>query len=94
MLAWAVGLTPAGNAPRTGQELTLYHMATAYLQNARIMTNDCDWHFELSDVPTKIAPRVIVETAIDGEYCPARRNIESQLAQQWELYPAKVSVLP
>jgi hypothetical protein len=92
MLAWPVGPTPAGGAPRTGRELTLYHIATAYLQNARTLPNDCDLHFELSDVPTKTAARVIVETPIDGEYCPARRNIESQLAQhQFHLHPVAPS---
>jgi hypothetical protein len=81
MLTWAVGPTPAANAPRAGQELTLYHIATAYLQNARLVSFDCDLHFEISDVPAKTATRVIVETPVDSEYYPARRTSESQLEQ-------------
>lgn len=92
ILAWALGPDPTNTTPRSGQELTLYQISTAYLQNARLITFDCDLHFELSDVPDKTAPRVIVETPIDKEYCLSRRNIQSQLARHgFRLRPVKAS---
>ena len=39
-------------------------------------------HFEISDLPDKAAPRVIVETPIDAEYCPSRQAIANALARQ------------
>jgi len=67
--------------PRTGRELQLFHIAQAYVQSATLMHNDCDIHLEISQSASKAAPRIIVETPVDSEYCPARRNIQSQLAQ-------------
>jgi hypothetical protein len=81
ILSWALGPNPVDTTPRTGQELTLYHIATAYLQNARLISFDCDVHLEISDVPSKTAPRVIMETPIDSEYCANRRSLEHALAQ-------------
>ena len=80
ILAWPLGPDPSGNAPRSGLELTLYHIANAYLENARIVSSDCDFHLEISDVPDKSAARVIVETADDNEYCVSRRSVQSGLA--------------
>jgi hypothetical protein len=97
ILSWALGPDPLDTTPRTGRELTLYHVATAYLQNARIVTFDCDVHLEISDVPSKSAPRVIVETPIDSEYCPSRKSLEDALRQhQFQLKPvaANLSELP
>lgn len=97
ILTWPVGPTPSGNAPRSGRELTLYHIGTAYLQNARIVSFDCDLHLEISDVRDKAAPRVIVETPIDTEYCPARRSIQHQLVEhhfQLRAVQANLSELP
>lgn len=68
-------------APRSGRELQLFHIAQAYLQNASVNSGDCDVVFEISGTPDKTAPRVIVETPVDSEYCSARRNIQAQLAQ-------------
>src|SRR5438270_12561679 len=34
ILTWPLGPDPIDTTPRTGRELTLYHIATAYLQNA------------------------------------------------------------
>lgn len=79
ILAWPLGPDPTDTTPRTGRELTLYHISSAYLQNARLVTFDCDLHLEISDTPDKAAPRVIVETPIDHEYCPARQKIAAQL---------------
>jgi len=81
ILRWAFGPDPLDSTLRTGRELTLYQITTAYLQNARLISFDCDVHFEISDTPDKNAPRVIVETAIDSEYCPSRKAIEGGLAQ-------------
>ncbi|HZR28191.1 MAG TPA: hypothetical protein VFA71_05380 [Terriglobales bacterium] len=72
---------PAFDAPRSGRELQLFHISLAYLQSAAVEPGDCDIHMELSDVPDKTAPRVIVETPVDSEYCPARGQIQAQLAQ-------------
>lgn len=68
--------------PRTGRELQLMHLATAYLENASMNPGDCDIHLEISQTPDKNAPRVIVETPIDSEYCVARQNLQKQLMQQ------------
>jgi hypothetical protein len=92
ILSWPPGPDPTNTTPRTGRELTLYHLATAYLQNVRLITFDCDLHLEISDVPDKSAPRVIVETPNDGEYCASRKLIQSQLAQHgFQIRPLKAS---
>jgi hypothetical protein len=82
ILTWPAGPDPTTTTPRTGRELTLYHIATAYLQNVRLISFDCDVHLEISDVSSKIAPRVIVETPIDREYCPSRQALDDQLAKR------------
>jgi hypothetical protein len=81
ILVWALGPDPIDTTPRTGRELTFYHIATAYLQNARLINFDCDVHLEISDVPDKGAPRVIVETPIDHEYCTNRQNLQEALSR-------------
>lgn len=81
ILAWPLGPDPTNTTPRSGRELTLFHIATAFLQNARIVSFDCDVHAELSEVPSKNAPRVIVETPIDSEYCANRESLASALAK-------------
>ena len=72
---------PAPDAPRSGRELQLFHISVAYLQFAVLEHGDCDIHMELSDVPDKTAPRVIVELPVDSEYCQARGQLQAQLAQ-------------
>jgi hypothetical protein len=92
ILSWPAGPNPTNTTPRTGRELRLYHIATAYLQNARLVTFDCDLHLEISNVPDKAAPRVIVETPSDAEYCASRKLIQSQLAQHnFQIRPVKAS---
>jgi hypothetical protein len=82
ILGWAVGGPDPTNAtPRSGRELTLYHIVSAYLQNARLISFDCDVHLEISDVPAKTAPRVIVETPIDSEYCANRHGLQDALSR-------------
>lgn len=81
MLTWPLGPDPNHDTPRSGRELVLYHVSNAYLENARLISFDCDIHLEISDVPEKTAPRVIVETPIDSEYCANRQALENGLAQ-------------
>ena len=81
ILSWPLGPDPTDSTPRTRQELILYHIATAYLQSARLISFDCDVHLEISDTPAKTAPRLIVETPIDSEYCSSRRALQNALAQ-------------
>ncbi len=80
ILSWSVPTPPPADAPRSGRELTVYHIALAYAQATQIRPNDCDIHVEISQTPDKNAPRVIVETPVDSEYCSARRLWQQQLA--------------
>lgn len=80
ILTWPAGPDPTDSTPRSGRELTLYHIANAYLQNARLISFDCDVHLEISQTADKAAPRVIVETPIDSEYCESRRALQDGLA--------------
>src|SRR6202158_1880664 len=68
------------DAPRTGRELQVFHVAQAFLQNVSVNGADCDVDLEISQTADRTAPRVIVETPVDGEFCSARKNIQSQLA--------------
>jgi hypothetical protein len=65
--------------PRTGRELQLMHIANAFLENASVNPDDCDVHMEISELADVNAPRVIVETPVDMEYCSARQSVQSQL---------------
>lgn len=44
--------------------------------------SDCDLHMEVSDLPDKDAPRMIIETPGTAEYCEARTNLYSDLQQR------------
>ncbi len=79
ILGWEVGTDPGPDAPRTGRETQMFFIAHAYAQFAQIMSGDCDIHVEVSDSADKTAPRVIVETPIDAEYCDARRALRNAL---------------
>ncbi len=82
ILAWDQGLPVLPpDAPRSGRELQLFHVAYAYLQNASVNPADCDVHLEISETADRTAPRVVVETPVDSEYCSARKNIQTQLSQ-------------
>lgn len=81
ILGWPQTPFMAPDAPRSGRELQLFHVSHAFPQNASINPADCDIHMEISQTADKHAPRVVVETPIDAEYCPARRQIQSQLAK-------------
>lgn len=81
ILGWALGPNPTNTTPRSGRELTLYHVSNAFLQNARLIDFDCDVHLEISGTSSKTAPRVIVETPIDSEYCSSRQNLQDALSR-------------
>jgi hypothetical protein len=81
ILSWTQDAFVAPDAPRTGRELQVFHVATAFLQVASVNAADCDVDFEISMTADKNAPRVIVEIPVDSEFCSARQNAQSQLAK-------------
>lgn len=81
MLSWAQDAFVAPDAPRTGRELQVFHIADAFVQEASVNAADCDVHFEISQTADKKAPRVIVETPVDSEFCSARQMAQAQLAK-------------
>lgn len=80
MLSWSQGPNPPRDAPRSGRELQVFQISNAFLQVAYLNKGDCDLHFEISDTSDVTAPRAIVETPSDPEYCGARQNVQQQLA--------------
>jgi hypothetical protein len=81
ILSWTQDPFTPPDAPRTGRELEVFHVASAFVQEASVNAADCDVHMEISQTQGKTAPRVIVETPVDSEYCSARQNIQMQLKQ-------------
>lgn len=81
ILSWAQDAYIAPDAPRTGREREVFHVANAFLQEASVNAADCDVHLEISQTADKNAPRVIVETPVDSQFCTARQSIQSQLAK-------------
>ena len=81
MYSWAQTDPGSLDPPRTGNELQVFHIAVAFLQEVSINSDDCDIHLEISQTADKTARRVIVETPVDSEFCSARKNIQTQLAQ-------------
>lgn len=81
MLSWPQDVFVAPDAPRTGRELQVFHLGSAFVQEASVNAADCDVHFEISQTADKTAPRVIVETPVDSEFCSARQNAQAQLAK-------------
>ena len=81
ILGWPEDPVLPPDAPRSGRELQVFHVATAFVQEASVNAVDCDVHLEISETADKNAPRVIVETPVDSEYCSARRTIQAQLKQ-------------
>ena len=65
--------------PRFGRELQLVQVSRAYLVNASVFAGDCDIHLEIAQVADKNAPRVIIETPVDQEYCSNRQYVQSHL---------------
>ncbi len=81
ILGWPQDDLVLPDAPRSGRELQVFHVAQAFVQNVSLNGGDCDVDLEISATADKTASRVIVETPVDTEYCSARKNIQSQLAQ-------------
>jgi hypothetical protein len=81
MLSWTQDDIVLPDAPRTGRELLVFHVVTAFLQEASVNGADCDVHFEISMTADKNAARVIVETPVDSQFCSARQNAQTQLAK-------------
>jgi len=48
ILSWTQDAFVDPGAPRTGRELQVFHLATAFLPEASVNAADCDVHFELS----------------------------------------------
>src|SRR6202158_6250033 len=80
ILSWTQDAIVAPDAPRTGRELQVFHVASAFLQEASVNAAECGVHFEMSMTARMIALRVIVETPVDSECCSPRKNDQSQLA--------------
>jgi hypothetical protein len=81
ILTWPQDLVIPPEAPRTGRELEVFHIANAFLQNASVNALDCDVSMEISQTADKSSSRMIVETPVDSEYCGARQNMQAQLKQ-------------
>jgi hypothetical protein len=102
ILSWPQQPVPADDTPRTGRELQLFHISQAYIQAVWMQPTDCDIHMEIADTPSKTAPRAIIETPRDQEYCAVRKQETalfaahgvSLMTQQQEVpSPFPVSVL-
>ncbi len=94
MLGWPVSPAPPADAPRSGRELELFHIAVAYLQDAFLNPGDCDIHFEISDTADPTAKRVVVETPIGTSYCSARADVTAALAAHGIPLPAGGNLRP
>lgn len=81
ILTWPQDIFIPPDAPRTGRELQVFHIATAFLQNVSVNAIDCDVSMEISQTADKSSARMIVETPVDSEYCSARQNLQAQLKQ-------------
>jgi hypothetical protein len=81
ILSWPQTPILPPDQPRFGRELQLVHVSTAWLQNASVNPGDCDIHIEISAIADRNAPRVVVETPVDSEYCSARQQIQAGLKQ-------------
>ena len=82
ILSWPQTPILPPTQPRFGRELQLVEVQTAYLENASVNSGDCDIHLEISQTSDAQAPRVIIETPVDSEYCSNRQAIQSQLKQK------------
>jgi hypothetical protein len=57
ILSWTQDAFVAPDAPRTGRELQVFHVANEFLQEASVNAADCDVHFEISLTADKNANR-------------------------------------
>jgi len=81
ILTWPQDPVIPPDAPRTGREQEVFHIANAYVQSASVNALDCDVSMEISHSADKSASRMIVEAPVDSEYCAARQNLQAQLKQ-------------
>jgi hypothetical protein len=81
ILSWPETPVLPPTQPRFGRELQLVQVSRAYLVNASVNPGDCDIHMEIAQIADKKAPRVIIETPVDQEYCSNRQAIQSHLKQ-------------
>ena len=81
ILSWPQTAVLPPAQPRVGRELQLVQVSRAYLVNASVNPGDCDIHMEIAQVADKNAPRVIIESPVDNEYCTNRKDIQSHLQQ-------------
>lgn len=81
ILGWHQDPALPPDAPRSGRELQVFHVAQAFIQNVSVNSEDCDVHIEISKTADKSAVRVVVETPVDTEYCNARQSIQAALKQ-------------
>jgi hypothetical protein len=81
VITWRQDVFIPPDAPRTGRELQVFHIAKAFLQNVSVNALDCDVSMEISQTADKSSARMIVETPIDSEYCGARQNMQKRLEQ-------------
>jgi hypothetical protein len=81
ILTWPQDVLIPADAPRTGRELQVFHIAEAFLQKASVNALDCDVSMEISQTADKGSSRMIVETPVDSEYCSARQTLQTQLKQ-------------
>jgi hypothetical protein len=78
VLNFVQGPPPAADAPRSGRELQLFHIANGFAQLVWLNPSDCDVHVELSATADKNAPRIIVETPHMDSYCSSRQQLAAQ----------------
>lgn len=76
IIAWPT-IPVTNSSPRTGNELQLFHISSAFVQAVWLYQGDCDIHLEISQTMLKSAPRVVVETPYDPEYCTVRQQTVS-----------------
>ncbi|HKV77931.1 MAG TPA: hypothetical protein VJP02_07325 [Candidatus Sulfotelmatobacter sp.] len=81
ILTWPQDIFIPADAPRSGRELEVFHIANAFLQKASVNALDCDVSMEISQTADKSSLRMIVETPVDGEYCSARQTLQAQLGK-------------
>src|SRR6202049_1692178 len=77
ILTWSQDVFIPPDAPRTGREREVFHIANAFLQKASVNALDCDVSMEISRSEEHTSARMIVETPVDSEYCAARQNMQA-----------------
>jgi hypothetical protein len=70
------------DGPRMGRESIEFQVDQAFLQRVSVNSDDCDVTAEISATADKNAPRVMVETPVDAEYCADRQLVQRQLKEK------------